>query len=1037
MSPEQLEQLIFEAKKPIELVRLLSDLSEKDRKALSTHCANLYKQIKKGEADKEASSLVVKHLDNAESYWQSQAFKHVQLAILGLCPLSVVKRTIEYLDWGFKDFAYQVIVDRKPEWIDDWLDFELSKEFTSLDFKIIREWMASGVCKKPKVDGYVLKFVTALKSFGYGEDKEQYIPISRRLVDEPDLQEDIWRLFDIETDAFATVNWYGDNRPDNYETFNEALVKLSHDGVISRDRLLSESLAALSKDFSQLTCSGFHKFHEALAPTKDERASRQGEYINLLFHPIGHVVKFALRNIGKMQREKTLNTDLFLESVSAVFSHDAKGIAMDGLKCLERALKDKPELKEVTLNTISDALKHSHSDVQAKAIELLKQNKSDISDDLKRELENAVSFVTDANKPLLGEILDISQVGSSDNDVYDDQTLEDTRNKLKTLSANHRNLLGIDDELSLQFTENRVLHFNSIDATLRNTQLPDVVSSIDNESDLLDLLAHSIEVVDQAVDFDRILDAISRIIPERNEAFKARTAPLIKRIEDGGHLDSMKGLFSNSGLLLHEVTDLVMTWLTGKLYETPPNRYSKGNLYFIPIINMVRAIKHRVYQQKSQPLLSFPTHLGGWIDPVVWVRRLHSARSSQVSFERVDFCLSLLRLLPFNRDKALESIGELASPLDRIVKFALGEEVTLNYDDRLDYDLWISAARSRDPLYDWSSYFELFNIDDHSPNGFKPATFQWQLIQTESHGQNISDCQIRTLVDQVTVYSNLEETDHSSKADSSLKSMVAFGKKLFSGAKKQLTGLSIEHSKVPSIAFSSVQKNKYVWTSELTSAWITQWAMTLWPRNPDGFYTYAAMRLVQRIDDNSSVFDPNFAFFESLFDGIRPWSELAHLVLVFGLIGKDSDSKSLAIDALIEGIDNDLVSTQSISLILEQLNTIGFIKLNRLADSLKVVAEVSNEHRYIISQVLQEVLKTVDSKQRNLQVLFALLLDINTALDIKVIKELEPLLTSYKGKSKVAEAAKRLMGISGANNSGIVKARASIVERRLARLKET
>ena len=70
-----------------------------------------------------------------------------------------------------RDFVFQVLRDRKPDWIAQWVNKELEDEDSYPDWQLVRKLIREGVCPKPNSEAYVLKFLLIAS----------FIPAVRRL----------------------------------------------------------------------------------------------------------------------------------------------------------------------------------------------------------------------------------------------------------------------------------------------------------------------------------------------------------------------------------------------------------------------------------------------------------------------------------------------------------------------------------------------------------------------------------------------------------------------------------------------------------------------------------------------------------------------------------------------------------------------------------------------------------------------------------------------------------------------------------------
>src|SRR5690606_17627587 len=59
------------------------------------------------------------------------------------------------------------------------------------------------------------------------------------------------------------------------------------------------------------------------------------------------------------------------------------------------------------------------------------------------------------------------------------------------------------------------------------------VAPIESVDELLDAIAHAAEVVDGAMEIERIIDGVCRLVPPRDEGFARRAAPIVKRLWSG------------------------------------------------------------------------------------------------------------------------------------------------------------------------------------------------------------------------------------------------------------------------------------------------------------------------------------------------------------------------------------------------------------------------------------------------------------------------------------------------------------------------
>ncbi len=1003
MDYDQLEKLVLESKDYSKLQRALSSLTQAERKALSAKAVKLKNQISRSSPNKDASDRLQKYLSkqNKEKAWNSKASYNATLALFAVGPISAIKKSDSYIPWDKKDVVTQIVLDRKPDWIDDWVAYDLDQEFSSITFPMVRKWILAGVCSKPTVDGYFKMLAWNLKSTRANTEHAHKPPLSDQLLAEPDMLDDVWRLFEIESQAFDDPSWMKSDAPDNYESWSDALIKLSASGILDRNRLLDASLSALLIDVKQNYLSGFHKFHKSMKPTSEELTIRQNSYLDLLCHKVGHVVKFSLSMMKLIEKRGSLNCEKFLSEVPVVFQHDAKGIAIDSIRLIKLVVKNKPSLLSKGLFSLLDALRHPNIDVQSMALDIFEDYRSELSGDITTELVSVADFVSMSMKSRVLKLIDDSD-GVSETYVESiPESLEQLHKEFSSINAETKAALGITNLFNSEDFK-----YCSIESDIKRQsilQRKDLIEPIVDLDDLIASISHAVESVDSPDEVERVLDGISRLCNERPTDFVDRVAPLLHRLEVGGGLITKDGIASGDGGTRLAMADLILTWLTGKKYKSPNSSYFSSADALIPANTRIGNIKRRVIARKAQPLIAAPTHAGGWIDPLVWLERITHCEDHRISYDRIELCFSLLRLAPDNREEALKRAQTLSGNVSRLVNFVLGGSELPKNTDRKDYDIWISAARARDPYRDWSEVFAPLKLNDDWADSLRPAIYQWRAYQKEhsrtyNYGQGDKTERWKT--------PHLDLDVKVSSVDSSLETSGSMLSRIRSSFN---TKMSTDTALMPAAALNRRKVIKYTWSADLNSVWLSDWLSYQWPLCPDAAFITGVRQLVARIDMDGSNWEPGFGFLYGLFQKNRPWREAGHLLVCIGLVGKDADARGLAIDALIAGVENGCTDIELLSETLVRLSNGEWLKLNRLGDNLLQVSQVSLLHAWVISELIQRWLLGVDIKQRYLFRMLEVLREAQFTIRLPLHLKTNEILKKFSGSTKAAKVARELL----------------------------
>jgi hypothetical protein len=962
MTPETLEELILAPADPWELQRAFAGLDEKARAKLWPVAQRLHRQLYSRKANDDASDRLKQLVaQRADAPWSSSTPPEWRNATLALCAfgrLSAVKNNAIYVS-DVQEVLERILEDRRPDWIDDWIAHELKRGFTRLDFPTIRAWVKAGICRKPTADRYYYKLTLHLNRTRAPRDKGPPVPpISQQLVEDPDLLEDVPGIFRVDAAALGAKAW------------SEALATLSAEGRLDRAELLRLALECMRLKMKEYHLCGLYNFYVYMAPTPQEMLQHQPDYMALLCHPVSHVAKFAIDMLVKMEKQGALDSRPLLREIQSVFAGKSKGNAIAALKLIERmAARSKAVEVSAALSAAAEALRHSNVDVQIKALELLEANAHLLERPELDLIAGLESFVSASNRGRLRALVGEAAGTQSARAGVEQAPVAGAASEVYS-------------PISGEITGQRVLF---ADAELTP------IGSVDA---LIDAVLHAIEVVDSPDEIELIVDAISRLAGEPPANFDQRVAPLLHRLQHGR--TAYKGLGASEVGVGLAVNDLIVSWARGRvLRSTARSIYQSEDDAFVPMIAHVRAVAERAARREGRPLLSAPTHKGGWIDPVVWVGRLRELEHVAGLGHTMDFRLSLLRLAPDRRAEALRQAGSLPASIRRIAVFALGGEAAPEKADGSAYAAWISAARCRAPLADWSAAFAPLALEDPWPDGLRPAEYSWRPVHK---------AELRYKMSAVRFAVSCRHREAKQDASGGVPAPP------LTSAQDRL---ATDWSDLPAAALCRdvEPKSDYLW-GDLSASWVVKWLAYAWPQNPAGAQMKGASRLAGKMDDESLILAPWFGFLQSLLQKNRPWGEAGHLLLCLGLIGRDADVKGLAVDALIDGIDGRLFDPRAFVEVMTRLCAGQWAKLNRLAEGLLRVVQVSTLHARVVSEALQAWLPLLDLKERGALHMVKVLVEIQAITQQPLAEPAQAALRSVRGSGKIAKLAKDLLRVA-------------------------
>jgi uncharacterized protein DUF6493 len=969
------------------LVNAAASMSERDRQKLSKTASQARREIERNRwgfgAHVKESELWqrLKALQPAVpteqglTRWEHSAFV-ADLAVLAFCPLSQAKRVdCVNLKEPWRDDVIQVLLDRHPDWLDAWIDAKYDVRFGHVDWEVLYQLMKAGACQKPRRDEYVAQMA---RDYLWQVKQDASTTLSERLLAEPEFLEDTWRFFEIETGVPLSANTHLRTNFPHAESWSEALAKLSAQGHLDRQRLLDASLGGMHLGFDGNTLAGYIAFFEFLEPSVDELARRDQRIFDLLSVQAPKVTAFVLKMAKRLEKDKRLDAHAFLTASSAVFGLKPKAQPKAFLTYIGQLGKRQPEAIPWAVGPVCDALTHDAVDIQEKAVGLLETWAPRLHPDHATTLRDRLDDVAPTTRGRLEAVLR-ELTGEATEAIESDAAprLAELASRVDRLDRRWADLAGVPS--ALDFLRNGTpicpLAFERTEIPiLPNTER---IAPIQTVEELIDTAAHAVEELESADELERILDGISRLGADRPDDFARRTEALVKRIgrqrEEQISLRSLLGIWE----LAHPFRVLFMAWLRRQV----PGRVhwvAEATNVSLFVQERLREIIDRLMVRQSAELLAAPTHRHGWIAPEALVQRLIRWQESGQKMPKHDFIQAMLRLTPDGRDAPLAEAAKVHGDPGRVLRWALGGNAGPTDADQHQKWLWFAAGRARNPLGELPELAVLGFQD--GPDVMHPARYDWECTSSERDPR------------------------------------MYYGRP---GAKVPRTLISTDREVVVQLksSLAAVIHLHSPKVSEFATSGGIHMEQVVWPANLQPAFVRATRALMQRIDMPSSTLSPHHTHFESLFDPDQPWPEMAYLMVCIGLLTIDTDSRTAATDALIEGIADGRAHPTPMADVICKILEGGWVKLNRLTESLQEVARVSPLHAWTAASVLYRVAATFEPKPRNAHHVLELLLQLLTDLGLELEEPARNPLTLVKGSSKTAKAAKALLALKGVKNS--------------------
>ncbi|MBM3676534.1 MAG: hypothetical protein FJW96_01425, partial [Actinobacteria bacterium] len=195
--------------------------------------------------------------------------------------------------WLGGEHAARILVARRPPWLQDFVEEQFPPgqrgPFEWLDPLAAAGAITITPALAAAIPGALFWFV-----------RDEHT-VAGTIRDRPWLRDAVWLLFEVEGGGESSLA-AADKYSGPAGNWQSALVELAADGTLDRRRLLDASLDALDRGFAEFRAGWFLRFHQALAPTLEERASRADRYLRLLASPQGPTQSFALNAVEALEK---------------------------------------------------------------------------------------------------------------------------------------------------------------------------------------------------------------------------------------------------------------------------------------------------------------------------------------------------------------------------------------------------------------------------------------------------------------------------------------------------------------------------------------------------------------------------------------------------------------------------------------------------------------------------------------------------------------------------------------------------------------
>jgi Family of unknown function (DUF6493) len=858
-----------------------------------------------------------------------------------------------------QDHLKDVIDWYVPDWFSDFVNKTTSVEYFSLSYNWLIHLTEMGVLKPSKE-----LIVRSMPAFIFERTGNKWHFKPENVLKKPiTLQEHIWYLFEIE----SSINWsgrylfFGENEKEKELGWITVLQKYSDEGLISRQRLLKESLMASNKNFNKTLSGWFMELFTEFKPGKTEILHLQQELFSVLNSSHSNVVNEDLRIIKQIADDDQFEFNSFVDCVPILLASDTKATVASTLMILEKLARRIPEIRQNVTQQISQVFVQPSNDLQVRAAKIIDKYGENEDPVLREEIGKYWQNIMQASRQILHDFVP--------------PPAEDVINAKRDPVSN-----------------------------LQAAALPEAIPDIETIDDLVFLASQAFDN-NETWHFEYLANSIIKLNSQFNSENIIRFEPAFQRA-----LNLVKnGLRSNLGLLDHLLAMFFIDFGNYLILKFPKAGESIRNFYrkydhmdgetkrswtvspqnssytagwhnaekipfYEPFKQLLILTQKRITAGDPLSLLSTPTHLPCWIMPEVLINRLGAYEENKKEPGNMDLQIAISRCYLPNPGNAIKiAANKLSGEMKRLMIFLLDE----NAEPEGPFEnkgAWMiaSVAKKEKKKYPQFARFSYYK----EPFEYYTGNFNWESVdeayirkQYDYKIHDYKDVSDRRKILRVLMEKNAPPAGAVKKLISKVFPSKDDPPLLYDFLKLKVQFLSVQHNDIKRVLFLTPNN------TEITLAYIINQCLQFptFSSESDKKMVIATMQALYDIDDN--------------------YGEMAHLFFGTCMISSDKTAAGIAAETWIKSVTNSKINSTLLGTIIGRHEKIELAPLKRFTDlAIQSMFRVSDLHnkklQELIAAIIVELPQQPIKNQKKLVELFNELEALNNFKieDLKVLK---------------------------------------------------
>lgn len=596
-----------------------------------------------------------------------------------------------------------------PTWLNSFFKESEEKEsrgFYNMDYEILMDWLEQGVLTvtptPQSIASYLISYINTTA-----------ILLKREIT----LKEHIWYLFEYD----CGQNWM-DKQNGNHPYYPYKY--LIENGKLDRMRVLREALSATNRNLNKNLCGWFAGMFTALEPSVEEQLELQPELFAVLSAPHSRPINIILGLLKDLCNHPQFRTEEFLSQTSVLFASDVKAIHKNTLAVLSKLAKERKEYRDAICCAAAQGLMSREEPIQSKIAQLIQTYGDTESVTLKEALsvygDTMLTGIKQGLKPYLEDNSSDITPASLDTPIA-----SFTYEPMPPIISEKNRIPEINSTEDLIFLASQVLEVNEV--------------------------YHFEQFISSLIQWDEQLEArqIPQWTPILQRAYKLILSGGNSRT---GALDNMMATFliDYAKLLIRRFPEEGKELKTLHEKMVQKDEVQRGQWRFCDLQALTvrkkanKRIEHPVHRQllchaldilendkPRLPLLSMPTHMPMFIDPVVLIQRLKQYQQANVEPNSLDMQMALSRTALDETSRLLPlPAQELEGEYRNLLLFLFGEKESAPQAPFTHPSWWMTVGLIKSPETVYPEFKDF--LYNKSPREFLTGNFTWKTYQ-ESH----------------------------------------------------------------------------------------------------------------------------------------------------------------------------------------------------------------------------------------------------------------------------------------------------------------